>query len=242
MTKFFGPDPSWRNEADCDTINWSRNLTRLVDNDSIAAQIADPSVIQLNCAGPLHVNFRDSDGTLTGKVRSLRRTGGSRRSESLRVLTYSFLRPCSRAARAQTQSILGTFDAKRTFPYDQGTALIPGPCQYSETWKGYSCEPNSTAFELSAPLKPNPVTKGGIFADPQHFVLESRDPDSEDRNFSPVFVNVSGSIELLVSAMDHGWCFAYTCQKRLSTFWTYLPCECAAAAALPAPRLSSRNP
>ncbi len=60
---------------------------------------------------------------------------------------------------------------------------------------------------------------------PQHFVLESRDPDSEDRNFSPVFFNVSGSIEVAVPAMDHGWCFAYTCQKRLSTFWTYLPCE-----------------
>jgi hypothetical protein len=59
----------------------------------------------------------------------------------------------------------------------------------------------------------------------QHFVLESRDGDSEDRNFSPVFFNVSGSVDVAVAAMDHGWCFAYTCQKRLSTFWTYLPCE-----------------
>jgi hypothetical protein len=31
----------------------------------------DPEVIELNCAGPRHINFRDVDGTLTGTVGSL---------------------------------------------------------------------------------------------------------------------------------------------------------------------------
>lgn len=30
----------------------------------------------------------------------------------------------------------------------------------------------------------------------------------------------AGVVDLLSPCMDHGWCFHYTCQKRLSTFWT----------------------
>lgn len=174
--------------------------------------------------------------------------------------------------------MMGALTSQRQFPFDQASPLIPGPCSYSPTWDAYSCLPNSDAFDISvlpASLKPAPTPAKGIFGDPQHFVLESRDSDSEDRNvscqlvrnlwqfacaslhlvltdvilsslssliylhllyltfssfsdglqISPVFFNVSGSVDVAVSAMDHGWCFAYTCQKRLSTFWTYLPCE-----------------
>lgn len=32
-----------------------------------------------------------------------------------------------------------------------------------------------------------------------------------------------GAQDLVITAMDQGWCFGYTCQKRLSTFWTYAP-------------------
>lgn len=192
MTYFVGPDPAWRNEADCDTINWSRAKRSIIDNDSVGSLIdSDPIAMELNCAGPLHVNFRDVDGSLTGKASTL----------------------------------LGYNAASRSIPFEQGIALSPGPCQFSPVMKGYQCLPNSTNWELDAALKPDPVPFGGVFGDPQHFVLESRDPDSEDRNFSPVFFNVSGVVEVAVPAMDHGWCFAYTCQKRLSTFWTYLPGE-----------------
>lgn len=51
------------------------------------------------------------------------------------------------------------------------------------------------------------------------FVLESRDWDSEVRNFAPVKLTSETAVDLLVPTMDHGWCFGYTCQKRLSTFW-----------------------
>ena len=53
-----------------------------------------------------------------------------------------------------------------------------------------------------------------------------RDDDSEDRNFSPVFLSTGGGVvDLVVTAMDQGWCFAYTCQKRLSTFWMVAPMQ-----------------
>ena len=41
-------------------------------------------------------------------------------------------------------------------------------------------------------MRPSPTPQGGIFSDPQLFVLESRDPDSETRNFGPVIVDVNG--------------------------------------------------
>ncbi|KAJ9506879.1 hypothetical protein QJQ45_028160, partial [Haematococcus lacustris] len=187
LLKLTGPDPAWRNEADCDTINWSRDLQRLLDRGK-----TDDSMIELNCAGPNHVNIRDVDGSLTGVV----------------------------------GSILGQNNQARSFPYDQGTPLTPGPCQFNDVWSGYQCVVNSTDFELDTAFMPQPIPSGrfgGVFGDPQHFVLETRDGDSEDRNFSPVMFNTSSSVDLAVAAMDHGWCFAYTCQKRLSTFWTYLP-------------------
>jgi hypothetical protein len=61
----------------------------------------------------------------------------------------------------------------------------------------------------------------------QLFVYESRDSDKETRNFGPVLFGVAGgaSVDAVVAAMDQGWCFAYTCQLRLSSFWTYLPSE-----------------
>lgn len=43
-----------------------------------------------------------------------------------------------------------------------------------------------------------------------------RDSDTEDRNFSPVFLDGGGVVDLAITAMDQGWCMqAYTCQKRL---------------------------
>ncbi|PNH07881.1 Fibrocystin-L [Tetrabaena socialis] len=47
-----GPDPAWRNEADCGFQTFNRS---------------DGSVMLLNCAGPKHIHFRDLDGRLTGQ-------------------------------------------------------------------------------------------------------------------------------------------------------------------------------
>ncbi|GIL53440.1 hypothetical protein Vafri_9024 [Volvox africanus] len=154
---------------------------------------SDGSQILLNCAGPAHAYWRDLDGSLTGTV----------------------------------STMVGIFTQKRVFPMDQGSPVLPGACTYSQVLNSYQCAVNSSSYVvepgLDARYKPNPVPVDGIWGDPQMLVLESRDKDSEDRNFGPVFFNVSGSIDVVTTAMDHGWCFAYTCQKRLSTFWTYVP-------------------
>mmetsp|Transcript_41983 Transcript_41983/g.98471 ORF Transcript_41983/g.98471 Transcript_41983/m.98471 type:complete len:1625 (+) Transcript_41983:1-4875(+) len=46
------------------------------------------------------------------------------------------------------------------------------------------------------------------------------DADHEIRRPSPVAVtSETGYTDLLNGCMDHGWCFSYTCLKRLMTFW-----------------------
>jgi cysteine-rich repeat protein len=50
-------------------------------------------------------------------------------------------------------------------------------------------------------------------------VIESMDPDHEIRRVSPVALSSSdGYTDLLNGQMDHGWCFSYTCLRRLMTF------------------------
>ncbi|KAG2432951.1 hypothetical protein HXX76_008679 [Chlamydomonas incerta] len=182
---FTGPNPDWRNEADCGFQTYTQ---------------PDGSSLALNCAGPKHAFFRDMDGTL---LPGLAGSGWTAKPGDTAV---------------------GYYGAPRSFPYDQGIPVIPGPCTFLPAIDGYTCAANSSAYGLpNAAMKPVPTPVGGIGGNQQLFVLESRDADTEDRNFGPVFFNVSGSIDMAVVAMDQGWCFAYTCQKRLSTFWTYLP-------------------
>jgi hypothetical protein len=50
--------------------------------------------------------------------------------------------------------------------------------------------------------------------------IESLDPDHEIRRISPVALSSDGYTSLFNGCQDHGWCFSYTCLKRLMTFWT----------------------
>ena len=54
-------------------------------------------------------------------------------------------------------------------------------------------------------------------------VIESMDVDTEIRRLSPIGVlSSNGYIDLVNGPQDHGWCFGYTCQERLSTFHTLI--------------------
>lgn len=159
---------------------------------------AGAAAVPLNCAGPRHALFRDMDG-------SMLQTGG---------------------VAAAIAGNLTSSSAGRLFPYDQGTPLAHGPCTYLSAWSGYRCLAGQDSFitpPMNLALKPDPVPAAGIFGDPQLFVLESLDADSETRDLSPVLFNVSGSVDLLVPPFDHSWCFEAFCRKRMSTFWTSMP-------------------
>ena len=53
---------------------------------------------------------------------------------------------------------------------------------------------------------------------PARLVIESLDGDTETRSLVPVALASGGYVDLLNGGQDHGWCFGYTCLKRLSTF------------------------
>ena len=55
--------------------------------------------------------------------------------------------------------------------------------------------------------------------DYQMLIIESMDKETEDRRLSPVAIlSDNGYLDLINGPQDHGWCFGYTCQKRISTF------------------------
>ncbi|XP_066939673.1 fibrocystin-L-like [Macrobrachium rosenbergii] len=55
-------------------------------------------------------------------------------------------------------------------------------------------------------------------------VIESMDSDTEIRRLSPIALianpGTSGYVDLVNGPMDRGWCFGYTCQERISTFYS----------------------
>ena len=51
-------------------------------------------------------------------------------------------------------------------------------------------------------------------------VMESLDPDTEVRRLSPISLAANGFVDLINGPQDHGWCGGYTCQERISTFYS----------------------
>jgi hypothetical protein len=171
---------------------------------------------------------------------------------------HVYFRDLDGSLTGRAQTVLGQYDGPggRRAGYDQGSTVIPGPCALDPAYSAYSCLPNATSSALGTAFRPQPQPPAGVYGDPQLFVLESRDADSETRNFGPVLLELGGQVDLLVPAMDQGWCFGYTCQRRLSTFWATaatghahrvrarrgpgptcaLGATSAAAASIPAPR------
>ncbi|XP_076045156.1 fibrocystin-L-like [Oratosquilla oratoria] len=60
-------------------------------------------------------------------------------------------------------------------------------------------------------------------------IIESMDSDTEDRRASPIALigdpGIDGYVDLVNGPMDRGWCFEYTCQKRISTFYSVVATE-----------------
>ena len=71
-------------------------------------------------------------------------------------------------------------------------------CQYRSEWQSYLC-PNVNHDMM---------------------IVESLGADTETRRISPVGLAADGFIDIINGPMDHGWCLGYTCQERISTFYT----------------------
>uniref|UniRef100_A0AAR2IPV4 Polycystic kidney and hepatic disease 1 (autosomal recessive)-like 1 n=1 Tax=Pygocentrus nattereri TaxID=42514 RepID=A0AAR2IPV4_PYGNA len=69
-------------------------------------------------------------------------------------------------------------------------------CTYMSTWQAYKC------LGLTYRM----------------LVIESLDSDTEKRRLSPVAMLGDSYVDLLNGPQDHGWCFGYSCHKRVSLF------------------------
>jgi hypothetical protein len=81
----------------------------------------------------------------------------------------------------------------------RGIVRDESKCTYRDSWQAYECS------EM----------------DYRILVIESMDIDTETRRISPVaiFSDDNKYVDLINGPQDHGWCFGYTCQKRVSTFF-----------------------
>jgi hypothetical protein len=72
-------------------------------------------------------------------------------------------------------------------------------CTYKSSWQAWHC--NNMTMKI--------------------LVIESMDSDTENRRLSPVaiFSDDYTYVDLINGPQDHGWCFGYTCQRRISTFF-----------------------
>jgi len=161
--------------------------------------------VAMDCDGPRHVLLHDVDGTLTG--------GGVAASISARAEYMNEFRADGKTPTAYAIPAKMLYDATpygRPHPAEGSTPLSeaeivtkgwgvyrPG-CEEKREWNGWLC--NSTDARLA------------------RLIIESLDADSETRSLVPVAIASGGYVDLLNGGQDHGWCFGYTCLKRLSTF------------------------
>ncbi|CAK8674402.1 unnamed protein product [Clavelina lepadiformis] len=74
-------------------------------------------------------------------------------------------------------------------------------CTYNNEWQAHDCHgPDALDYRM--------------------LVIESMDSDTETRRLSPVAMLGDRCLDLNNGPQDHGWCFGYTCQLRISTFYT----------------------
>jgi hypothetical protein len=128
----------------------------------------DGSVIDLNCAGLRHALYSDLDGSLFGGYRV-----------------------------ATATSMHGAFTAPRhASGVDQGAPVEAATCAHEPERDGYQCaQPGGAGGVVLASGYQQPTPPpAGLFGAPELLVLESRDKDSEDRNFAPVKLESNGAL------------------------------------------------
>ena len=76
-------------------------------------------------------------------------------------------------------------------------------CTWNDVWTAYECHD----------------------IDYNIMIIESLDIDTEIRRISPVALYTDTYVDLINGPQDHGWCKGYTCQERISTFYSIIALE-----------------
>ena len=193
--RLYRPSPNWINQADC---------------------------IDMDCDGPRHTLIRDADGSLVGGP------GGAVLPRAELFSDNSFFGveykdgvnvppgPWNLVFDSPNQPPGAGFQWYPNVPTVMRTDTAGRPVNLTATWlaRGYGipregCTLNENWDAWACQTETSY----------RRIVIESMDLDHEIRRISPVALSSDdGYTDLLNGAMDHGWCFSYTCLKRLMTF------------------------
>ena len=169
-------------------------------HEPILSSVNPSDCVDMDCDGYKHMVIRDLDGSFTQEdsPRSLVSQAEFEWDGDRRRGIGDFRIPKTMLTRADGSRI-PVEDIYPSKGIVRGTSFgDESQCEYNADWRLYECS-NLSHLML---------------------VLESLDEDTEVRRLSPIGIGANGFIDLLNGPMDNGWCGGYTCQERISTFYS----------------------
>ncbi|XP_071828580.1 fibrocystin-L-like isoform X3 [Apostichopus japonicus] len=156
--------------------------------------LVNPSdCVDMDCDGMKKAMIRDLDGSMLGEAGTVIPDSAFEWDGDPRRGLGDYRIP---------RTMLTNPDGSR-IPADQlapnkGIYRGSGDCVWMSSWQAYKCNN----------------------LDHRMMIVESMDADTETRRVSPVALLSDGYVDLINGPQDHGWCHGYTCQERISTFYT----------------------
>ena len=176
---------------DCHRSNVDQNSTFFIFRPLLSW--VDPSdCVDLDCDGPKKVLIKMLDTSFLGLTSEIVSQSEFEWDGDMRRGLGDYRIPIS----MQTAN-----DGSRvniTMKYPNKGIYRDEDCHYKSEWQSHLCP--------------------GVNHD--MMIVESLDADTETRRISPVGLAADGFIDIINGPMDHGWCLGYTCQERISTFYT----------------------
>ncbi|XP_071793632.1 fibrocystin-L-like isoform X1 [Asterias amurensis] len=152
--------------------------------------------VDMDCDGQKKAMIRDLDGTLLGSVGTVIAQSEFEWDGDSRRGLGDYRIPKVMLTNPDGSRILADDIAPNKGIY-RGTN---NECEYNSNWQAYKCH--------------------GI--DHMMLIVESMDGDTEVRRLSPMAMYSDGYVDLINGPQDQGWCHGYTCQERISTFYTLI--------------------
>ena len=175
---------------------------RVFNQNPNLGRVNPSDCVDMDCDGHKQVLFKDLDGSFTQMPGSQRTIisvaefewdGDPRRGLGDYRIPRTMLTYPNNGSRIPIDDIYPLKGIIRGQGFGQ-----ENDCSFESTWNMYLCS-NLDHLML---------------------VMESLDEDTEVRRLSPIGIGANGFINLVNGPMDNGWCGGYTCQERVSTFYT----------------------
>ena len=185
--------PVWTERV---SFEMGSNTSKFYNHNPILDSINPSDCVDMDCDGLKKILIRDIDGSFTGSqgLASLISRSEYEWDGDRRRGLGDYRIPIAMLSRADGSRI----DVNSIYPNKGIYRGTNGSCQWMTEWNTYHCSD----------------------IDYMMLIIESLDADTEVRRLSPIGVGAAKYIDLINGPQDHGWCGGYTCQERISTFYS----------------------